>query len=86
MKNLILAVMILAAAPAMADKQRLGDGVTQKQVSAAKGMIKYNGYRCDSVDSMLAHTFSVGFTVVCNNYSYRYELKDIGGNWRVYVK
>jgi hypothetical protein len=87
MKKIILAAFIvLASTGVMADKQMLGDGITQAKVEAAKGMIRYSGYTCDSVDSMRSLVWSAGFSVVCNGFRYSYELKDIGGNWRVYVK
>lgn len=86
MNKLTIALLIALSTTAHADKQRLGEGIGQKQVEAAKGMIRYSGYKCDYVDAMNSHAFSVGFTVVCNDYQYRYELKDVGGNWRVTVK
>lgn len=46
-------------------------------------MIRAYGYRCDSVSAMRPFVFSRGFTVVCNNYRYEYDLSDRGGNWVV---
>lgn len=49
-------------------------------------MVKLNGYKCDSVTSTLPFVRSVGYHLVCNNYNYRYELADVGGNWKITVK
>ncbi|MFX9939195.1 hypothetical protein ABTP77_22815, partial [Acinetobacter baumannii] len=49
-------------------------------------MVKLNNYKCDSVSSAISYIRSVGFSLVCNNYRYKYELEDVGGNWQVTVK
>ena len=46
-------------------------------------LVKLEGYRCDSISSLTPMTFSPGYTLNCNGYRYTYDLKDVGGNWRV---
>lgn len=46
-------------------------------------MIRAYGYRCDSISAIRPFMLSRGFTVVCNNYNYEYDLSDKGGNWVV---
>ncbi len=48
-------------------------------------LIQKNGYRCDSVSSIMEMTFSAGLDVSCNGYRYSYEIKDVGGKWQVSV-
>ena len=46
-------------------------------------MIQAWGYRCDSVSSVRSWILSTGFTIICNRYSYKYEVSDKGGKWVV---
>lgn len=50
-----------------------------------KALIIASGFRCQTIDSIIEHNFSYGYSVVCNNYRYSYEIKDVGGNWIVKV-
>lgn len=52
-------------------------------IEPAVGMIRGYGYRCDSISAIRPFVFSRGFTVVCNNFNYEYDLSDKGGNWVV---
>ena len=52
-------------------------------VDPAVNMIRAYGWRCDSISALRPFLFSRGFTIVCNNYRYEYELKDRGGQWMV---
>lgn len=47
------------------------------------GLIRANGYRCDSISAVRPFLFSRGFTIVCNNFNYEYDISDKGGNWVV---
>jgi len=52
-------------------------------IDPSVGMIRASGYRCDSISAMRPFVFSRGFTVVCNNFNYEYDISDKGGNWVV---
>ncbi|MFW6406727.1 hypothetical protein [Acinetobacter baumannii] len=39
-----------------------------------------NGYKCDSVSSAIPYIRGGGYTMQCNNYQYKYEIEDKGGN------
>jgi hypothetical protein len=56
----------------------------QEVKDAAVELIRANGYRCDQLDFFLRHAVDRGYTVRCGPYPY--ELKDVGGNWRVTVR
>ncbi|UYI49664.1 zinc ribbon domain-containing protein [Vibrio natriegens] len=46
-------------------------------------LIKLTGYKCDSISAIREMMLSRGFTVVCNNFYYEYDIEDKGGNWVV---
>lgn len=61
-----------------------GNGVNMRNlISPAVGMIRAMGWRCDSISAMRPYLMSRGFTVVCNNFNYTYNISDKGGNWVV---
>ncbi len=64
----------------------MSDGVTRAQTDALAGLIRLNGYSCNSISAVVRFVFSYGFTVTCNSYRYTYEVEDRGGNWTVTVK
>jgi hypothetical protein len=49
-------------------------------------LVKNSTYRCDSISAVSAWLFSRGFTLVCNHFSYEYDIADKGGHWIVTVK
>ena len=49
-------------------------------------IIRLNGYRCDTVDSIRPFLLSYGLTVHCNQFRYKYEIEDRGGRMVVTVK
>lgn len=55
-----------------------------KLANAVAGMIRENGYRCDSISNLYPFTFGTGYRVTCNKWSLFYELEDQGNNnWLV---
>lgn len=85
MKKLLLATLLLAA-PAMATQLESGSKV--KNVAGAKAaakLVKIYGYRCDSISSFMQSPWSGDFTLRCNNYRYKYIIKDKGGRYVVTV-
>ena len=52
-------------------------------VDPGVAMIRAMGWRCDSISVIRPFLFSVGFTIVCNNFRYEYDFEDRGGNWVV---
>lgn len=59
--------------------------VTQTQADALIQLIRASGYSCGSLSSALQSSYDGSFSVTCNNWKYRYDVEDIGGNWRVTV-
>jgi len=55
----------------------------QTLADSASALIRVSGYRCDSVSSIQRWVFSEGFSVVCNDFRYKYEIEDRGGRWTV---
>jgi hypothetical protein len=55
-------------------------------IDPAVGLIRANGWRCDSVSSLVPFVMSRGFTIVCNRFAYKYELEDRGGRWVATLK
>lgn len=55
-------------------------------IDPAVGIIRANGWRCDSVSSLVPFVMSRGFSIVCNHFSYKYELEDRGGKWVATLK
>ncbi|MDD9884768.1 MAG: hypothetical protein OXU62_09600 [Gammaproteobacteria bacterium] len=56
-----------------------------KILNALVALVKLHGYRCDSISAARPFVFSRGFTLICNHFSYEYEIEDKGGNWVVTV-
>ena len=50
-------------------------------VDALVKFVKAHGYTCDSVSSASDNVFSKGFTLICNQYNYKYSILDKGGKW-----
>lgn len=71
------------ATPVEEDAQVFGN-LTYDFAGILGSTINASGYRCDSVSS--AMSYGNGFRVQCNNYRYTYVIKDVGGNWRIFVK
>lgn len=49
------------------------------------GFVRQSSYKCDTVSSFIPMVLSNGFTLACNNFSYKYEIKNNGGNISVTV-
>ena len=49
-------------------------------IYAVVGMVRGNGYRCDSLSSLYHFTFGEGYRVVCNGRTLFYEVEDAGNN------
>lgn len=60
--------------------------VGRREVDFAVGVIRKAGYSCGSVSGASKYLTKTGFTVFCNQDTYRYEVTDEGGNWQVEVK
>jgi len=55
-------------------------------IDALAILVKLNTFKCDSISAVRTWLFSRGYTLVCNNYKYEYEIADKGGHWIVTVK
>ncbi len=49
------------------------------------GFVRQSSFKCDSVSSFIPMVSSNGFTLACNKFSYKYEIKNNGGNVSVSV-
>jgi hypothetical protein len=68
------------------DDARLSKDISDDLAIEIANYIKVSGYSCNSVSAVTPFVMSRGFTIVCNQWTYRYELEDKGGNWVVTVK
>ena len=59
--------------------------VTPTQADAVIKLIRVYGYSCSTLSSALQSSYDGSFSVTCNNWKYRYDIEDIGGNWVVTV-
>lgn len=59
--------------------------ITKKFAGILGDTVSSSGYRCDSVSGAVMRNSKV-FRVNCNGYRYTYEIKDIGGQWKIFVK
>ena len=71
---LMLALLIFSSASLATDESYL------------QSVIRANGYRCDTVDSIQVFMNRNGYHVFCNNFAYHYEVADMGGYWYVKLK
>jgi len=59
--------------------------VTRTQANAIKSLVRGYGYSCSSLSSAIQSSYDGSFSVTCDNWKYRYEVEDVGGNWVVTV-
>lgn len=79
MKSLVLVLIISISLFA----NELSSGA----VKEVQQLIKSSGYKCDTIDNTPSFSSWDGsIKVICNNFKYVYEVKDIGGKWTVKVK
>jgi hypothetical protein len=48
--------------------------------------VRANNYSCDSVSASRPMLMSRGYVLVCNKFSYKYDVEDKGGHWIVSVR
>lgn len=81
------AILVIAMVMGLVSTANATEGnLTDSQVKAVKGLVVLYGYRCDSVNFAMRSNWDGSIRFVCNNNSYVYEVKDVGGNWTVKVK
>lgn len=56
-----------------------------KFVDTLVGLVRQSSYKCDSVSAFGPLLLSNGFSLACNKFSYKYEIKDNGGHIAVTV-
>lgn len=52
----------------------------------AAGLVRANGYRCDSISGFRPFLSGNCYNLVCNEFRYEYDIEDKGGRWEVTVK
>jgi len=82
--------MAYASAPGLppvevAAGAQLGVGIGDDEVVFVAHTVRRAGYRCDAVDGLYRHNFSVGFKAYCNG-RYVFDVEDRGGRWVVTVR
>ena len=65
---------------------KISTDVTEKQVKALVGFVRANGYSCQTVSAVTPFAFSEGWTVICNQWRYRFEVANNGGKFSVTSK
>lgn len=89
MRKILVLIAVSMALPAMAadvpiePDAVMSNNISTSLISPAVDMIRAYGWKCDSISALRPFLMSRGFTVVCNNFSYTYNLEDKGGNWVV---
>lgn len=78
MKKLILLLIVCAAL--------FSGELTQQQKDLAGRLVEIKGYSCKKVDNAIRSNWDGSITVYCDNHSYHYEVKNVGGRWQVKVK
>ena len=48
--------------------------------------VRLYGYTCNSISAARPFVMSRGFTLVCNNFAYEYNIEDKGGNMSITVE
>lgn len=74
----------LANATPVENNADLYSPITREFAGILGDVVSSSGYRCDSVSGAVKSRKV--FRVNCNGYRYTYEIKDIGGQWRIFVK
>lgn len=59
-----------------------GVEVPEETVEMVQAAIQYNGFVCDAIDDMRLLVWESGYSINCDDFTYRYELINEGG----YVK
>lgn len=49
-------------------------------IYAVVGMVRGNGYTCDSLSTLYPFIFGTGYRVGCNRWTLFYEVEDVGNN------
>ena len=78
MKKVILIVALAASL--------FAGELSQAHKDLSGKLVELYGYSCDSVDNAIRSAWDGSITVYCENFRYKYEIKDVGGNWKVTVK
>ena len=91
---LLMAIILLFAIQTFAGPPIESNAIISSAVNARSTtiipvlveMVTASGWRCDSVSAAREMVFSRGYVLVCNQFSYEYEIIDKGGRWFVKVK
>jgi hypothetical protein len=67
------------------DDARLSEDISNELAIEFAKYIQTSGYSCNSVSAVTPFVMSRGVKVVCNQWTYSYEVEDKGGNWVVSV-
>lgn len=84
--SLLLSTQAYAQSTPVESGALISKNISPEVIDPAVRLIRAKGWRCDSVSSLVPFVMSRGFTINCNQYSYKYELEDRGGNWVATLK
>jgi len=83
---IIIPVTVLASIPIESDASFTTDIKDKVElIEALAGAVKLSGYRCDSISGANSFVWSRGYTLTCNNFSYKYKIEDKGGKMLITV-
>jgi len=78
MKKIILMFIVVVGLSA--------SNLTQAEKDLSGRLVKVLGYQCESVDNARRSNWDGSITVYCDDYSYSYVVKKVGGHWTIKVK
>lgn len=81
MKKLFLLLMVVGVFSSLGAKE-----FTREAKDMAGRIVEAKGYKCSKVDNASRQMFGGAIDVYCNGYSYKYELKNVGGRFVVTPK
>lgn len=80
----LMAIASIANAVPVEPNADLYKPITKEFAAMLGDTVKASGYRCDSVSGAVQGGKT--FRVNCNGFRYTYEIKDVGGTWKIFVK
>lgn len=84
--SVLMAIASIANAVPVEQGADLYKPITRETAAFLGDTVKASGYRCDSVSGALSTGGGTTYRVNCNGYRYTYEIKDVGGTWKIFVK
>lgn len=68
------------------DDAEIHESVKMETAVLLAQYINEKGYSCRSISAVTPFAFKRGFSVMCNNWQYHFEVEDRGGKYIITVK